>query len=77
MMFLGGVGNNRAMVVGAILFWAFQSATTQIAGFVVPEYRIRIQALRFVIMGLLFLALLYYRPEGLMGSQTRTEVSQR
>ena len=72
MMFLGGVGNNRAMIVGAFLFWAFQSATTQIAGFVAPEFRTRIQALRFVIMGLLFLALLYYRPEGLLGERSRT-----
>lgn len=72
MMFLGGVGNNRAMIVGAFLFWAFQSATTQIAGFVAPEFRTRIQALRFVVMGLLFLALLYYRPEGLLGERART-----
>jgi len=72
MMFLGGVGNNRAMIVGAFLFWAFQSATTQLAGFVAPEFRTRIQALRFVVMGILFLALLYYRPEGLLGERSRT-----
>lgn len=76
MMFLGGIGNNRAMVVGAVLFWAFQTATTQLAGFVAPEYRTRIQALRFVLMGVLFLALLYYRPQGLMGERGRTGVSQ-
>lgn len=74
MMFLGGVGNNRAMIVGAFLFWAFQSATTQLAGFVAPEFRTRIQALRFVVMGVIFLALLYYRPEGLLGERSRTGV---
>ena len=76
MMFLGGVGNNRAMVVGAFLFWAFQTATTQLAGFVPPDMRTNIQAFRFVIMGVLFLALLYYRPEGLLGEQSRTEIGK-
>jgi ABC-type branched-subunit amino acid transport system permease subunit len=74
MMFLGGVGNNRAMVVGAAIFWAFQTATTQLSGFVEPALRTRIQAFRFVIMGVLFLAILYYRPEGLMGERAAAEV---
>ncbi|MFB6304558.1 MAG: branched-chain amino acid ABC transporter permease [Haloferacaceae archaeon] len=74
MMFLGGVGNNRAMIVGAFLFWAFQTATTQLAGFVAPDLRTHLQAFRFVVMGVLFLALLYYRPEGLMGERSKAEV---
>jgi ABC-type branched-subunit amino acid transport system permease subunit len=73
MMFLGGVGNNRAMVVGAFLFWAFQTATTQLSGFVAAGLRENIQALRFVVMGVLFLLLLYYRPEGLMGERSAAE----
>jgi ABC-type branched-subunit amino acid transport system permease subunit len=73
MMFLGGVGNNRAMVVGAFLFWAFQTATTQLSGFVAAGLRENIQAFRFVVMGVLFLLLLYYRPEGLMGERAAAE----
>jgi len=74
MMFLGGVGNNRAMVVGAFLFWVFQTATTQLSGFVAAGLRENIQAFRFVVMGVLFLLLLYYRPEGLMGERSAAEV---
>lgn len=74
MMFLGGVGNNRAMIVGAFLFWAFQTATTQLSGFVAAGLRQNIQAFRFVVMGVLFLLLLYYRPEGLMGERAAAEV---
>jgi len=74
MMFLGGVANNRAMIVGAFLFWAFQTATVELAGFVAPGLRENIQAFRFVVMGLLFLALLYYRPQGIMGERARTEM---
>jgi len=74
MLFLGGVANNRAMVVGAFLFWAFQTATTQLSGFVAAGLRENIQAFRFVVMGVLFLLLLYYRPQGLMGERSATEV---
>jgi len=74
-MFLGGVGNNRAMIVGAFLFWAFQTATTELAGFVATGLRTNFQAFRFVLMGILFLLILYYRPQGLMGERSRSEVS--
>jgi neutral amino acid transport system permease protein len=76
-MFLGGVGNNRAMIVGAFLFWAFQTATTELAGFVATDLRTNFQAFRFVLMGVLFLLILYYRPQGLMGERSRTEVSEQ
>jgi len=74
MLFLGGVANNRAMIVGAFLFWAFQTATTQLSGFVAAGLRENIQAFRFVVMGVLFLLLLYYRPQGLMGERSAAEV---
>ncbi|MFB6301331.1 MAG: branched-chain amino acid ABC transporter permease [Haloferacaceae archaeon] len=73
-MFLGGVANNRAMIVGAALFWAFQIGTVQLAGFVSPILRTRVQAFRLVVMGVLFLLLLYYRPEGIMGERSATGV---
>ena len=76
-MFLGGVGNNRAMIVGAFLFWAFQTATTELAGFVATDLRTNFQAFRFVLMGLLFLLILYYRPQGLMGERSGAEVSEQ
>lgn len=75
MMFLGGAGNNRAMIVGAVLFWVFQIATTQLSGFVAPELREHVQAFRLVLMGVLFLAILYYRPAGLMGERSAAQVS--
>lgn len=74
MLFLGGVANNRAMVVGAFLFWAFQTATTQLSGFVAVGLRENLQAFRFVVMGVLFLLMLYYRPQGLMGERSAAEV---
>jgi ABC-type branched-subunit amino acid transport system permease subunit len=66
MVLLGGVANNRGMIVGAAIFWIFQTATTRLTDFVDPALSERVQAFRLVVMGLLFLLILYYRPEGLI-----------
>ena len=68
-MFLGGVGNNKGMILGAGIFWAFQQATTQLASFFPPAVRVNIQAFRLVVIGILFLLVLYYVPEGLLGRE--------
>ncbi len=72
-VFLGGAGNNRGMLLGAAIFWAFQQATTQLASFFPPAIRVNIQAFRLVVIGVLFLLVLYYIPEGLLGRQASTE----
>ncbi len=76
-MFVGGVGNNKGMIFGAALFWAFQQATTQLAGFFPPAIRVNIQAFRLVIVGILFLIVLYYLPEGLLTQEGSTTGEQR
>lgn len=76
MVFLGGVANNRGMLVGAAIFWVFQTATVQLTDFVEPALSERVQAFRLVIMGLLFLLLLYYRPQGLLSKRTAAEVRE-
>lgn len=70
MVFLGGVANNRGMIAGAAIFWVFQTATTRLTDFVDPALSERVQAFRLVVMGLLFLIILYYRPEGLIGKRS-------
>lgn len=75
MVFLGGVANNRGMIVGAGIFWAFQTATVQIVDFVSPGISERVQAFRLVLMGLGFLLILYYRPQGLLAQRSAAEVT--
>lgn len=72
-MFLGGAGNNKGMLLGAAIFWAFQQATTQLASFFPPAIRVNIQAFRLVVIGVLFLLVLYYVPEGLLGRDRNTD----
>lgn len=74
-IFLGGVANHRGMIVGAFIFWAIQIGTVQLTGFVDPSLASRVQAFRLVLMGLIFLLILYYRPQGLLGKRSPTEVS--
>lgn len=76
MVFLGGVANNRGMLVGAGIFWVFQTATTQLTDFVDPALSERVQAFRLVVMGLLFLLILYYRPQGLLARRSAAGVMQ-
>ena len=73
-MFLGGAGNNKGMLLGAGIFWAFQQATTQLASYFPPAVRVNIQAFRLVVVGVLFLLVLYYVPEGLLGRDEGGEV---
>ncbi|PSP85074.1 branched-chain amino acid ABC transporter permease [Halobacteriales archaeon QS_1_68_17] len=68
-IFIGGASNNKGTILGAAVFWAFQQATTQLASFFPPALRVNVLAFRLVVMGLLFLVVLYYLPEGLLGRE--------
>lgn len=71
-LFIGGAGNNKGMIAGAAVYWAFQEGTTQLAGFFPPEVRVNVLAFRMVVIGILFLVILYYMPEGLLGRSEYT-----
>ncbi len=77
-VFLGGLGNNKAMLLGAAIYWAFQQATTQIADFFPTAMRTNLLAFRFVVIGVLFLVVLYYLPDGLLSRDaSETGVNRR
>ena len=66
-VFIGGASNNKGTILGAAVFWAFQQATTQLAAFFPPALRVNVLAFRLVVMGVLFLVVLYYLPDGVLG----------
>ena len=76
-VFLGGLASNKGMILGAAIYWAFQQMTTQIADFFPTAMRTNILAFRLVIIGVLFLIVLYYMPDGLMGGNTDTNGGSR
>ncbi len=67
---IGGAASNRGTIVGALIYWGFWRATTDLAGTFPPSVRGSIQALRLAVFGALFIVILYYRPEGLIGEES-------
>jgi branched-chain amino acid transport system permease protein len=68
MLIIGGSGNNRGAVLGAILVWALWSASgAAMTEIFPPEQQARAAALQIVAIGVLMAAILLLRPRGLLG----------
>ena len=69
LMVLGGAGSNPGVVVGAVVFWVY-TAVTRDLGKVLPMIpSAQIDAFRMVIIGLLLIGLMVWRPQGLLGDR--------
>ncbi|MGK7934169.1 MAG: branched-chain amino acid ABC transporter permease [Microcystaceae cyanobacterium] len=66
---LGGAGSNAGTLLGAIIFWAYDSLTR----FVLPQLGIlnnaQLGALRIMIIGLILMILMIWRPQGILGKK--------
>ncbi|MEM3386247.1 MAG: branched-chain amino acid ABC transporter permease [Nitrososphaerales archaeon] len=66
-MTLGGTANNRGVVLGSLVMTAIDRGTrilsAEISGFGIP---IEVNYLRFIIIGLIMLLILLYRPQGIL-----------
>lgn len=70
MLIIGGSGNNRGALLGAVLVWGLWSVTgALLAAFVPGEYQARAAALQIVLIGVALAALLVFRPRGLLGEE--------
>jgi neutral amino acid transport system permease protein len=65
---LGGAGNNAGTILGAIIFWAYNSLTRFLDA-VLPLDSARLGALRIMLIGLLLMGLMMWRPQGLLGKK--------
>jgi branched-chain amino acid transport system permease protein len=66
MLIVGGSGNNRGAVVGAVLVWGLYDFTGYVATWVPPAYATQASAGRVALVGVLLIAVLLYRPDGLL-----------
>ncbi|MFB6301970.1 MAG: branched-chain amino acid ABC transporter permease, partial [Haloferacaceae archaeon] len=69
MVIIGGTANNRGVVLGSVIYWAFERGTSDIAGFFPTAARSSVLALRLAFIGALLIVILYYRPEGIWGER--------
>lgn len=68
MLIVGGSGNNRGAIAGAILVWGLWALTAAaVSAFVPPEEQARAAALQIVAIGAGLCLMLLLRPRGLFG----------
>lgn len=61
---LGGAGNNVGTILGATIFWAYTALTRFL-----PLDGGRLEALRMMVIGLLLIILMMWRPQGILGKK--------
>jgi branched-chain amino acid transport system permease protein len=67
MLIVGGSGNNYGAVLGAVLIWALWTMTESLLGAVLPTgLKQQVSAIRVVLVGLILVLMLLYRPQGLL-----------
>jgi len=68
MLIIGGSGNNRGAILGAVVVWGFWTLSGTILASVVPtEFQARSAALQIVAIGVALSAVLLLRPRGILG----------
>ncbi|MBG1232326.1 branched-chain amino acid ABC transporter permease [Aestuariivirga litoralis] len=68
MLIVGGSGNNRGAIFGAVLVWAIWAASgAAISALVPPDQQARAAALKIVMIGVAICAVLLLRPRGVLG----------
>lgn len=71
MLIVGGAGNTRGAILGAVLVWALWSASgLAIGGLFPPDQQARASALQIVAIGVALSAMILYRPNGILGERT-------
>jgi branched-chain amino acid transport system permease protein len=78
MLIVGGAGNHRGAIVGALLVWGFWAAAgAALRGFIPQAEQARGAALQVVLIGVLIALMLVLRPRGLLGEDVRVSRAAR
>ncbi len=67
MLVVGGSGNNYGALLGTVIIWALWTVTESVLSAVLPPgLRQQVSAIRVVMVGAILVAMLLYRPQGLL-----------
>ncbi len=70
MLIVGGSGNNRGALLGALVVWTIWTASgIAVAKLVPPSHAAQGAAVQVILIGLALVLMLLYRPRGLIGEQ--------
>ncbi|MDR3494752.1 MAG: branched-chain amino acid ABC transporter permease [Ancalomicrobiaceae bacterium] len=71
MLIVGGAGNSRGAVIGAVIVWGLWSVSgLAIGGLFPPADQARASSLQLVAIGSMLVAMLLFRPGGILGERT-------
>ena len=67
MLVVGGSGNNYGALLGTVIIWALWTVTeTVLSAILPPGLRQQVSAIRVVMVGAILVAMLLYRPQGIL-----------
>lgn len=67
-MILGGAGSNTGTLLGAAIYWAYTAFTRDFDG-LLPIAADQVGALRIMLIGLILMVLMLFRPQGILGNK--------
>jgi neutral amino acid transport system permease protein len=66
---LGGAGSNAGTLLGAAIFWAYDTLTRFVLRDIIPLEDARIGAFRIMVIGMILMVLMIWRPQGILGNK--------
>ncbi len=69
MVVLGGAANNAGVLLGSVIFCAYDAITRFVLPNLVPLDDARLGAFRIMVIGLLLMLLMVWRPQGILGKK--------
>jgi neutral amino acid transport system permease protein len=73
---LGGSGNNVGTLLGAMIFWAYDAVTRLVLPSILHLDDARLGAFRVMIIGLLMIVIMMWRPQGILGNKDELTLSR-
>ncbi|WP_375505880.1 branched-chain amino acid ABC transporter permease [uncultured Nostoc sp.] len=69
MVILGGSGNNVGTILGAVIFFGYDALTREVLPRIVSLDEARLGAFRIMVIGLILMVLMIWRPQGILGKK--------
>lgn len=70
MLIVGGSGNNKGVILGAVLMWAVWTLSGSVAQAALPvDSQVKGGAAQIIVIGLVLMLTLIFRPRGLIGEE--------
>ncbi len=74
MLIVGGAGNNRGAILGALVVWGIWSGTGQLTQRMPDFLEVRVFYFRLMFIGMLIVGVLLLRPNGILGEERRVSI---